>query len=227
MTAKHGSSFFESDTYKQAISNLYGIAIAGERQAVENYLSLISLMPVNKDTLERFSRMEQSHAKRFQDCAFNLDVIPNTDFGYHILSPLHDNFQVALKANDSVSCLFIQSILIETFSLAAYLNYVGVADPYARNQTQHIITEELMHLDFSEYWMRVSLEEVRTHFFQSNSKNLRLIREMVNKFSDDAHTVGLKKIDLIISFIREYQKALTEIGYNFIDRLILTVPLFF
>jgi fatty aldehyde decarbonylase len=218
---------FESEAYKSAYRKIIGIAIAGERQAVANYLSLQSLMPLEGGTLLIFSRMERAHADAFAECAKDLDVDPDTEFGEKILASIHANFQTALNNEDLVSSLLIQSILIESFSLSAYKVYVKVAHLSAQTRTSRVIADEAIHLNFSQNWMRSRRAEIRREFFQSNRENLPLIHHMLNQFSDDARAIGLKKIHLIISFIREYQKALTEIGYNFIDRLILTVPLFF
>lgn len=218
---------FRSDTYRQAYVKIIGIAIAGERQAVANYLSLQSLIPKEKKTLLSFSRMEQAHADTFVECAKDLDVDPDTEFGEKILAPIHHHFQTALNNNDLVSSLLIQSILIESFSLSAYKVYVKVAHSSAQIRTSRVIADEAIHLNFSQNWMRLRRVQIRRKFFQSNRENLPLIHQMLKQFSDDARAIGLNKIDLIISFVREYQKALTEIGYNFMDRLILTVPLFF
>ena len=107
-------------TYKDAYSRINAIVIEGEQEAYENYLKLAELLPDNQDELVRLSKMESRHKKGFQACGRNLEVTPDMDFAKAFFADLHRNFQEAAAQGKVVTCLLIQSLIIECFAIAAY-----------------------------------------------------------------------------------------------------------
>ncbi|MCY7274123.1 MAG: aldehyde oxygenase (deformylating), partial [Phormidesmis sp. CAN_BIN44] len=149
---------FHSETYKDAYSRINAIVIEGEQEAHENYHSLGGLLPDQKDQLVSLAKMESRHKKGFEACGRNLKVTPDMEFARQFFSPLHENFQAAAAENKIVTCLLIQSLIIECFAIAAYNIYIPVADDFARKITEGVVKEEYLHLNFGEEWLKANFE---------------------------------------------------------------------
>lgn len=114
---------FKSETYKDAYSRINAIVIEGEQEAHDNYITLAQLLPESHDDLIRLSKMESRHKKGFEACGRNLQVTPDLEFAKKFFSGLHQNFQTAAASGNVVTCLLIQSLIIECFAIAAYNIY--------------------------------------------------------------------------------------------------------
>ncbi len=127
---------FTSETYKSAYSRINAIVIEGEYEANSNYIQLADILTDNKEELHRLAKMENRHMKGFQACGQNLQITPDMEYAQEFFSSLHDNFQIAYAEGKVVTCLLIQSLIIEAFAIAAYNIYIPVADPFARKITE-------------------------------------------------------------------------------------------
>jgi long-chain fatty aldehyde decarbonylase len=127
---------FTSETYKSAYSRINAIVIEGEYEANSNYIQLADILTDNKEELHRLAKMENRHMKGFQACGQNLQITPDMDYAREFFSSLHDNFQIAYAEGKVVTCLLIQSLIIEAFAIAAYNIYIPVADPFALEDVQ-------------------------------------------------------------------------------------------
>jgi fatty aldehyde decarbonylase len=205
---------FASDTYKDAYSRINAIVIEGEQEAHENYITLGGLLPDAQEDLAKLSKMEMRHKKGFEACARNLSVTPDMPFAKEFFAQLHENFQVASAAGNTVTCLLIQSLIIECFAIAAYNIYIPVADAFARKITEGVVKDEYMHLNFGEVWLQSNFEASKAELQTANRQNLPLIWKMLNNVSKDAKVLGMEKDALIEDFMIAYGEALSNIGFN-------------
>jgi len=205
---------FSSAAYKDAYSRINAIVIEGEQEAHDNYLAIGSLLPDQAEELTRLARMELKHMKGFTACAANLGVTADMPFARDFFSPLRTNFQAALAEGKVVTCLLIQSLLIEAFAIAAYHIYIPVADPFARKITEGVVKDEYTHLNYGQEWLKANLEASRAELEEANRANLPHVRRMLESVAGDAAVLHMEKEDLIEDFLIAYQEALTEIGFN-------------
>ncbi len=205
---------FESAEYKDAYSRINAIVIEGEQQAHENYIHLAELLPDEKDALVSLSKMENRHKKGFQACGKNLNVTPDMSFAHDYFAQLHDNFQAAFKVGDVVTCLLIQSLIIEAFAIAAYNIYIPVADPFARKITEGVVKDEYLHLNFGEEWLKAHFDESKAGLESANRQNLPIVWKMLNQVEDDARELGMDKEALVEDFMISYGEALANIGFT-------------
>jgi fatty aldehyde decarbonylase len=205
---------FNSEIYKDAYSRINAIVIEGEQEAHENYISLGELLPDSKDELVRLSKMESRHKKGFEACGRNLKVTPDMDFAREFFAGLHKNFQDAAAEGKVVTCLLIQSLIIECFAIAAYRIYIPVADDFARKITEGVIKEEYMHLNFGEVWLQANFETSKAELEEANRQNLPIVWQMLNQVADDAQVLAMEKDALVEDFMIQYGEALSNIGFN-------------
>ncbi len=205
---------FHSETYKDAYSRINAIVIEGEQEAHENYIRLGEMLPELKDELIRLSKMENRHKKGFEACGRNLQVTPDMEFARKFFAPLHQNFQQAASVGQVVTCLLIQSLIIECFAIAAYNIYIPVADDFARKITEGVVKDEYSHLNFGEVWLKDHFEESKAELEQANRQNLPLVWKMLNAVENDAQTLAMEKEALVEDFMIQYGEALSNIGFT-------------
>ncbi len=205
---------FTSETYKDAYSRINAIVIEGEQEAHENYITLGGLLPDAQEDLVKLSKMEMRHKKGFEACGRNLAVIPDLGFAKEFFSHLHENFQIAAAAGNIVTCLLIQSLIIECFAIAAYNIYIPVADSFARKITEGVVKDEYMHLNFGEVWLQANFEASKAELQTANRQNLPIVWKMLNQVAKDAKVLGMEKDALIEDFMIAYGEALNNIGFN-------------
>jgi fatty aldehyde decarbonylase len=205
---------FHSETYKDAYSRINAIVIEGEQEAHENYIRLAELLPEQKDELIRLSKMESRHKKGFEACGRNLQVTPDMQFAKSFFASLHQNFQQADKEGRVVTCLLIQSLIIECFAIAAYNIYIPVADDFARKITEGVVKDEYSHLNFGEVWLKDHFEDSKAELEQANRQNLPIVWKMLNQVEKDASTLAMEKEALVEDFMIQYGEALSNIGFT-------------
>ena len=205
---------YNSKTYKDAYSRINAIVIEGEQEAYENYMAMAEMLPKDKEELIRLSKMENRHKKGFQVCGQNLNVTPDMQFAKKYFADLHGNFQKAATEGKIVTCLLIQSLIIEAFAIAAYNIYIPVADSFARKITEGVVKDEYTHLNFGEEWFKANFEESKAELKEANRQNLPIVWKMLNQVETDATTLGMEKEALVEDFMISYGEALSNIGFN-------------
>ena len=205
---------FQSEVYKDAYSRINAIVIEGEQEANENYVRLADLLPESKDQLVTLAKMETRHKKGFEACGRNLSVTPDMEFARQFFSQLHENFQVAAAAGNVVTCLLIQSLIIECFAIAAYNIYIPVADDFARKITEGVVKDEYSHLNFGEEWLKENFETSKAELESANRQNLPIVWKMLNQVENDARVLGMEKEALVEDFMIQYGEALGNIGFS-------------
>jgi fatty aldehyde decarbonylase len=205
---------FRSDVYRDAYSRINAIVIEGEQEANENYIKLADLLPDNKDQLLGLAKMESRHKKGFEACGRNLEVTPDMVFAREFFASLHGNFQTAAAEGKIVTCLLIQSLIIECFAIAAYNIYIPVADDFARKITEGVVKDEYSHLNYGEEWLKAHFEAAKAELEAANRENLPLVWQMLNQVEGDAHILGMEKDALVEDFMIQYGEALSNIGFS-------------
>ncbi len=205
---------FQSDVYRNAYSRINAIVIEGEEEAHNNYLQLGELLPELKTELASLAKMENRHKKGFEACGRNLSVTPDLEFAKQFFSALHGNFQTAFAIKDVVTCLLIQSLIIECFAIAAYNIYIPVADDFARKITEGVVKDEYLHLNFGEKWLEENFGDSKAGLEKANRQNLPLVWKMLNQVENDAKVLGMEKEALVEDFMIQYSESLGKIGFN-------------
>jgi fatty aldehyde decarbonylase len=205
---------FKSETYKDAYSRIDAIVIEGEQEAHDNYMQLTGLLPDFEADLVRLSKMEARHKKGFEACGRNLEVTPDMAFAKEFFAGLHGNFQRAAAEGKLVTCLVIQSLIIECFAIAAYNIYIPVADDFARKITEGVVKDEYTHLNFGEEWLKANFATSKVELEAANRENLPIVWRMLNEVENDAHVLGMEKDALVEDFMIQYGEALANIGFN-------------
>jgi fatty aldehyde decarbonylase len=205
---------FASETYKSAYSRINAIVIEGEYEANSNYIQLADVLTDKKEELHRLAKMENRHMKGFQACGQNLKITPDMEYAKEFFSSLHNNFQVAHAEGKVVTCLLIQSLIIEAFAIAAYNIYIPVADPFARKITEGVVKDEYLHLNFGEEWLKANFETSKDELEVANRANLPIVWRMLNQVENDARVLGMEKEALVEDFMISYGEALSNIGFT-------------
>ncbi|WP_416668692.1 aldehyde oxygenase (deformylating) [Egbenema bharatensis] len=205
---------FYSAAYRDSFSRINGIVIEGEQEAADNFRQLAALLPEHTAELVRLSKMEYRHRKSFEACGRNLEVIPDLQFAEQFFARLRQAFQTAAASHQTATCLLIQALVIECFAIAAYNNYIPVADDFARKVTESVVADEYQHLNFGEVWLKANFEAVKDELKATNQKVLPLIWQMLNQVESDANAIGMRKPPLIEEFLLRYTDALSQIGFS-------------
>ncbi|NJL45042.1 MAG: aldehyde oxygenase (deformylating) [Leptolyngbyaceae cyanobacterium SM2_3_12] len=205
---------YQSEQYKDAYSRINAIVIEGEQEAYDNYRQLAESLPESKDDLLRLAKMENRHMKGFQACGKNLAVTPDMEFAADFFAQLHQNFQTAWAEGKIVTCLLIQSLIIETFAISAYNIYIPVADDFARKITEGVVKDEYSHLNFGEEWLKANFDSAKAELEEANRHNLPIVWAMLNRVADDARVLGMEKDALVEDFMITYGEALGNIGFS-------------
>jgi fatty aldehyde decarbonylase len=205
---------YQSDVYKNAYSRINAIVIEGEEEAYNNYNQLATLMPTDAADLQKLAKMEMKHKKGFEACGRNLSVTPDIAFAKEFFAELHGNFQIAAKEGKIVTCLLIQSLIIECFAIAAYNIYIPVADDFARKITEGVVKDEYMHLNYGEEWLKANFDTAREELEAANKQNLPLVWQMLNQVAEDAKELAMEREALVEDFMIAYGEALANIGFT-------------
>ncbi len=205
---------FHSDPYRDAYQRINGIVIEGEQQAYENFVQLSELLPEHQKELLRLAKMEAGHRKSFEACGRNLDVIPDLEFARQFFADLHQVFQAAADAKQVATCLVVQALVIECFAIAAYNEYLPVADDFAQKVTALVVKDEYSHLNFGEIWLKQSFEQVKDEIKRANQQVLPIVWKMLKRVEADMQTLGMVKMAVIDDFIGRYSETLSQIGFS-------------
>ena len=205
---------YASETYKDAYSRINAIVIEGEQEAHDNYIQMAEILTNDKEDLTRLAKMEDRHKKGFQACGRNLSVNPDMQYAQDFFAGLHGNFQKAFAEEKIVTCLLIQSLIIEAFAIAAYNIYIPVADNFAKKITEGVVKDEYTHLNYGEEWLKANFETAKAELEEANRENLPIVWRMLNEVANDAKVLGMEKEALVEDFMISYGEALSNIGFT-------------
>ncbi len=205
---------YQDPKYLDAYSRINALVIEGEREAESNYLTMGEMLPEHKEDFVRLAAMERKHAKGFEACGNNLGVTADMAYGKKFFDTFHRNFQDAKGRKDIVTCLVIQSLLIECFAIAAYNIYIPVADDFARKITENVVKDEYIHLNYGEKWLKDNFENSREAIQQANAENLPVAWRMLNEVEKDASALSMDREAVLEDFLIAYGETLSNIGFT-------------
>jgi len=205
---------YQDPKYLDAYSRINALVIEGEREAESNYLTMGEMLPEHKEDFVRLAAMERKHAKGFEACGNNLGVTADMAYGKEFFDTFHRNFQDAKGRKDIVTCLVIQSLLIECFAIAAYNIYIPVADDFARKITENVVKDEYIHLNYGEKWLKDNFENSREAIQQANAENLPVAWRMLNEVEKDASALSMDREAVLEDFLIAYGETLSNIGFT-------------
>jgi fatty aldehyde decarbonylase len=205
---------YQDPAYLDAYSRINALVVEGEWEAESNYLSMGELLPEHKEDFVRLAAMERKHAKGFQACGKNLGVTADMEYGKQFFDTLHQNFQNAKARKDIVTCLIIQSLIIECFAISAYNVYIPVADDFARKITENVVKDEYIHLNYGEEWLKNNFENSREAIERANAENLPVAWRMLNEVEKDASALSMDREAVLEDFLISYGETLANIGFT-------------
>jgi len=222
---------FHSDAYRDAYSRINGVVVIGETLADRHFRSLAKSIPDDHDLLLSLAAMESRHAVDFVGCGRNLSIRADTSLARKLFDPLHKLFRECELNGNLAGCLVIQGLIIESFAIAAYQEYLPVADPYAQPITELVLHDEEQHINYAECWLKAHFKEAKNEVSSICSKALPITLSILQTLTNDMRTIGMNPIELIASFSERFQSALETVGYKgssarrLIMRSTLSVPL--
>ena len=205
---------FSSDAYRNAYSRINGVVVVGEALADRHFRLLAKSIPEDRDVLLRLGAMEGRHAVEFVGCGRNLGIKPDTTLAKKLFAPLHELFLKCDHNNDLPGCLVIQGLIVECFAVAAYKEYLPVADPYAKPITASVLDDEAEHLEYAECWLKARFQEVEATVSCVSSQALPITLSILQNLANDMRTIGMNPVELVAIFSELFQKALENIGYE-------------
>ncbi len=211
---KPGRPHTDSEAYRQAYGRINGVVVVGETLAHHHFRLLARAIPADGAELLRLGQMEGNHARELSECARNLGVRPDIRLAKQLFAPLHQLFRQCDERGDITGCVVIQCLIVECFAVAAYRNYLPVADAFARPITAAVLADESEHLDSGEVWLKQRFAAVQaavsTICLQALPTTLAILRALV----DDMRVIGMDPYELVASFGEGFQQSLETIGFG-------------
>ncbi len=201
-------------SYLDAYSRINAVVIVGEALAYRHFRLLAKAIPTDGPLLEGLAAMELSHSRDFLGCGANLGVKPDTAFARELFEPLHALFQQARQRADLVGMVVIQCLIVECFAVAAYRQYLPVADPYAAPITERVMADEDEHLDYGETWLRPRLATVSGAVAAWCLQALPIVFGMLAPLRGDLISLGMDPSELTAEFSVLLQGAMERIGFS-------------
>src|SRR6059058_5343361 len=124
-------------------------AVTGELVAAMNYAALAEICddPGEAGQAREHAAIERSHAAAFMAAGrkIGVDVVSNVD-GKH-WKRLREAFMRCVAERDTIGCLIVQEIMLESFALASYSRVANVAPGSLGNVFAAIAADEQEHAD--------------------------------------------------------------------------------
>ncbi|HJN34028.1 MAG TPA: long-chain fatty aldehyde decarbonylase [Prochlorococcus sp.] len=205
---------YASDSYLDAFSRINGLVIIGEGIACRHFRYLARAIPDDRDELLRLADMEARHASDFVGCANNLKVKPDLTLAKRLFQPLHDLFLSCERDENIAGCLTIQGVIVECFALAAYQNYLPVADSYASPITAAVIDDESLHLSYAERWLKLNLTDAKTIVVEISRKALPIALAILKTLAGDMRKISIEPEEIVASFSEGFKQSMESIGLS-------------
>lgn len=203
-----------SAAYREAYSRINGVVVVGEALADRHFRLLAGAIPADRAELLRLAAMEGGHARDFVGCGRQLGVRPDLALAQRLFAPLHHLFLACDHRADLAGCLVIQGLVVECFAVAAYSNYLPVADDYAQPITARVLADEAEHLGYAEQWLQQRFDAVEMAVREVCRSALPITIVMLQSLSADMCAIGIDPGELLASFVERFQQALETIGFE-------------
>ena len=203
-----------SPAYCEAYSRINALVIVGEGLADSHFRLLASLLPEDRQELQRRAAMEGRHARDFAGCGRELGIRPDLPLAQRLFAPLHRLFREAVRTGDRVSALVIQCLIVESFAVAAYRCYQPVADAYAALIIQTVLDDEAEHLDYGQRWLAAWFPEVAAPIAACCERAVPIVLAMLNAVRADLTAIGIDLAELVGEFVGCFQAAIEAVGFE-------------
>ena len=145
MTPRTECDFTTSPIWQDVLAQ----AVTGELVAAMNYDALAGICddPQEAEEAREHAAIERSHAAAFTAAArkIGVDVVSNVD-GKH-WKRLREAFMRCVTERDTIGCLIVQEIMLESFALASYSRVAIVAPGSLGKVFAAIAADEQEHAD--------------------------------------------------------------------------------
>lgn len=205
---------YKSASYLDAYSRINGMVVVGEGLADRHFRLLSRAIPEDGPELQRLAAMEGRHATAFVGCGRNLGVKPDVGLARQLFAPLHGLFLERDRQGDLPACLVIQGLIVECFAVAAYRNYLPVADAYAGPITAAVMVEEGEHLGYAERWLQTRFASVEASVAAVCKQALPITLGILQRLAADLTLIGMDPIQVLASFSEHFGQALEVIGFE-------------
>jgi len=156
MTPRTECDFTTSPIWQDVLAQ----AVTGELVAAMNYDALAGICddPQEAEEAREHAAIERSHAAAFTAAArkIGVDVVSNVD-GKH-WKRLREAFMRCVTERDTIGCLIVQEIMLESFALASYSRVAIVAPGSLGKVFAAIAADEQEHADHAMGILRAERE---------------------------------------------------------------------
>ena len=214
MTSNQSTPDITNPAYRDAYSRINGMVVVGENLAGRHFRLLARAIPNDQQELERLAAMEGGHASDFMGCSRNLGIKPDLGLARRLFAPLHGLFLKCNHQGDLPGCLVIQGLIVECFALAAYHEYLPVADAYARPITAAVISDEGEHLGYAERWLQAHFNATQASAGTVIRQALPITLSILQTLANDLKAIGMDPHEVLASFSELFLKALEASGFD-------------
>jgi fatty aldehyde decarbonylase len=141
-------------------------AVTGELVAAMNYAALAAICddPEEAEEAREHSAIERSHAVAFASIGrkIGVDVVSNVD-GKH-WKRVREAFMRCVAERDTIGCLIVQEIMLESFALASYNRVAIVAPGILGKVFGAIAADEQEHADHAMAILKAERDANRERF---------------------------------------------------------------
>src|SRR5450432_4074110 len=207
-------------------------AITGELIAASNYASLAEICvdeAEKEDALEHASG-ERGHAAAFaaEGRKLGVNVVDNVEAQYW--KRLRDAFLRCIAEKDSIGCLIIQEVMLESFAVASYKRVGQVAPGSLGTTFAAIAAEEEDHIDHAMSLLRaeraLDVQRFDDKVHELHIEVMTTLAQMFAREDADGHcelchgncvkpslpTVGLNSSELRGAALQHYLRTLDALG---------------
>src|SRR3954452_1423452 len=207
-------------------------AVTGELVAAMNYTALAAICddPREAEEAREHAAIERGHAAAFTAAGrkIGVDVVSNVD-GKH-WKRLREAFMRCVDERDTIGCLIVQEIMLDSFALASYARVAIVAPGSLGKVFAAIAADEQEHADHAMSILKAE-REANPHGFDDKLHRLHLevmttLAAMLAKECKDGHCdvcqsscvkPSLFEVNLSAAMLRgaslqQYMKTLDALG---------------
>lgn len=221
-----------SEQQRAVFADILSQAITGELVGMANYAAMVRLYrnPDHQRDALAHATTEMGHSERFRRAARELGVTPIVNLEAPYWHRIRTMFLHHVDVGDSVACLLIQEVMLESFAVSMYYAVADVAHNRLASVFRAIGDEEESHVDHAIEELRAALAADRDGFEDKveklNDEVMTTLAEMLaakdsvghcglchgDCVKDSLHHVGLDRATLRGLAVNHYLRTLDRIG---------------
>jgi rubrerythrin len=204
----------------EAMSQLMGLAIFGEKVAARTYSLMAKIKPDFDELLRKFSHMEGQHGTWFMDGSRSNKIEPDKAFADRELGYLIDQVDEYYKQKDFNALAILQGFIVESLAISTYEPFLEVAHKYPGSEQafKQALADERYHVDWITRYLRLEFFESENNFLQLaervNTQGVDCIGGSMMNIVDCLNSVGLSGADCSGTMVAEYTGLLESVGID-------------